>query len=221
MCMDILRKKMQRTVYRMTLVKGFNMETAMAEYARLIAKGLPTFVEIKGVTYAGHDAPLDFSNVPFHEEVRHFCEKLVAYISDDYGLACEHEHSCCMLIAHKSLLRKGKWFTHIDYPQFFKLWEEWRKTGKAFTYEDYALETPSWALYGAKEGGFDPDHTRHRRGKKNERRDIAFKKAMDFIESDTKEFNKAKAATDLQKDYLSAKKKTQPKDDSDEKTVDT
>ena len=51
-CLDILRSKRQRTVYRVTLLKGYNME-CIHEYARLIQRGQPTFVEIKGVTFCG------------------------------------------------------------------------------------------------------------------------------------------------------------------------
>lgn len=30
---------------------------------------------------------------------------------------------------------------------------------------DYIAKTPKWALFGAEEGGFDPQDTRHRRNK--------------------------------------------------------
>lgn len=42
-----LKHKRVRTVYRLTLVKGFNTSD-IAEYARLITLGLPCFIEIKG-----------------------------------------------------------------------------------------------------------------------------------------------------------------------------
>jgi tRNA wybutosine-synthesizing protein 1 len=42
-CLDILREKKQRTVYRVTLLKGYNM-TCVQEYAALIKRGRPTFV---------------------------------------------------------------------------------------------------------------------------------------------------------------------------------
>ncbi len=44
--MDILRDKGCRTVYRLTLVKGFNMND-LVEYGELIRRGRPHFVEIK------------------------------------------------------------------------------------------------------------------------------------------------------------------------------
>ena len=47
-----LRNKGQRTVYRLTLVKGFNVEE-LDNYAKLVAIGNPDFIELKGVTYCG------------------------------------------------------------------------------------------------------------------------------------------------------------------------
>lgn len=47
-----LREKQQRTVYRLTLVKGWNAEELDA-YTELVELGKPDFVEIKGVTYCG------------------------------------------------------------------------------------------------------------------------------------------------------------------------
>jgi tRNA wybutosine-synthesizing protein 1 len=51
-CLDMLRVKEQRTVYRVTLLKGYNMHL-IQEYAALVARGKPTFIEIKGVTFCG------------------------------------------------------------------------------------------------------------------------------------------------------------------------
>lgn len=47
-----LREKQQRTVYRLTLVKGWNTEDVEA-YSSLFDIGNPDFIEIKGVTYCG------------------------------------------------------------------------------------------------------------------------------------------------------------------------
>lgn len=44
------------------------------------------------------------ANVPWHEEVVHFVQDLVDLIPD-YEIACEHEHSNCLLIAHKRVSR--------------------------------------------------------------------------------------------------------------------
>ena len=46
-------------------------------YAELIKRGRPNFIEIKGVTYCGGKRPeLGMKNVPWHEEVVGFGQKL-------------------------------------------------------------------------------------------------------------------------------------------------
>lgn len=158
--------KPYRTVFRLTLVKGYNMEE-IREYCKLIAIGKPTLIEVKGVTFCGSSdaSDLTMGNVPFHQEVRSFCEALCNEIGGgEYELACEHEHSCCVLIGHKSLCVEGKWHTWIDYPKFHEL----IASGEPFNTEDYMAPTPEWAVYGNAHAGFDPNETRFRkkRGKK-------------------------------------------------------
>ncbi|KAM9058705.1 S-adenosyl-L-methionine-dependent tRNA 4-demethylwyosine synthase TYW1 isoform 3-T5 [Megaptera novaeangliae] len=96
-----LAAKQQRTVYRLTLVKAWNVDELQA-YARLVSLGNPDFIEVKGVTYCGESSAssLTMANVPWHEEVVRFVCELVDLIAD-YEIACEHEHSSCLLIAHK------------------------------------------------------------------------------------------------------------------------
>jgi tRNA wybutosine-synthesizing protein 1 len=169
-CLDILREKrfQHRTVFRLTLVKGFNIEDEAEGYADLVEKGLPCFVEVKGVTYCGTSssagAGLTMQNVPFYEEVCAFVEALNAALERrglNYGIAAEHAHSCCILIASNRFKVQGKWHTRIDYDQFFKCLE----SGEPFTPEDYmGPETPEWATWG--NGGFDPrDERVFRKGK--------------------------------------------------------
>uniref|UniRef100_A0A8C8XVM5 S-adenosyl-L-methionine-dependent tRNA 4-demethylwyosine synthase TYW1 n=1 Tax=Panthera leo TaxID=9689 RepID=A0A8C8XVM5_PANLE len=95
-----LAAKQQRTVYRLTLVKAWNVDELQA-YAELVTLGNPDFIEVKGVTYCGESSAssLTMANVPWHEEVVHFVRELVALIPN-YEIACEHEHSNCLLIAH-------------------------------------------------------------------------------------------------------------------------
>lgn len=167
-CLSILgTKTSQRTVFRLTLVGGFNMgEAVCAEYAELVAKGMPCFVEIKGVTYCGTSkgSTLTMKNVPFYEEVKQFVETLndaLAARGLDYGIAAEHAHSCCILIAQKRFKIDGRWHTVIDYKRFFELLE----SGEEFGPLDYVAPTEEWAVYGSSEGGFSPEDVRHRRGK--------------------------------------------------------
>jgi tRNA wybutosine-synthesizing protein 1 len=164
-CIESLAKKGQRTVFRMTLVKQWNMDE-MRQYAELIERGRPSFVEIKGVTYCGTSkaSSLTMQNVPFHEEVISFTKQLLSatpYMRDSYELACEHEHSCCLLLANKRFKRNGQWNTWIDYGRFHQL----ARTGEPFTDVDYMAPTPAWAVFGAAERGFDPNETAYRRNK--------------------------------------------------------
>ncbi|KIX08221.1 uncharacterized protein Z518_02877 [Rhinocladiella mackenziei CBS 650.93] len=175
-CLDILREKrfIQRTVFRLTLVKGFNIEDEVEGYADLVAKGLPCFIEIKGVTYCGTSssagAGLTMQNVPFYGEVVAFVEALDQALAKrrlEYGIAAEHAHSCCVLLASKRFFIKEKWQTIIDYDRFFDLLEN----GVEFAPEDYCKETPEWALWG--NGGFDPRDDRvDRKGRPKEKKDM-------------------------------------------------
>lgn len=159
-CLDILKEKrfVQRTVFRLTLVKGFNIDDEAEGYADLVERGLPCFVEVKGVTYCGTSssagAGLTMQNVPFYEEVCAFVEALNAALERrglNYGIAAEHAHSCCILLAARDrFFVNGKWHTVIDYSKFFDCLE----SGQEFKPEDYMAETPEWALWG--KGGFDP-----------------------------------------------------------------
>ncbi|KAK7927736.1 wyosine base formation [Apiospora marii] len=175
-CLDILREKRfkQRTVFRLTLVKGFNVDDEVEGYADLVEKGLPCFVEIKGVTYCGTSssagAGLSMANVPFYAEVTDFVTALDRKLKErglDYGIAAEHAHSCCVLLASGRFRVDGKWHTRIDYQRFFELLEE-RGADGDWTPEEYMGEaTPEWATWG--NGGFDPrDERVDRKGRKIE-----------------------------------------------------
>ncbi len=174
-CLDIIREKRfcQRTVFRLTLVKGFNIEHEAEGYADLVGKGLPCFVEVKGVTFCGTSsssgAGLTMENVPFYEEVCAFVVVLNNALERRglrYGIAAEHAHSCCILIASHRFCRKGRWHTVIDYERFFECLE----SGKPFAPEDYVAETPEWALWG--NGGFHPADTRVKLKGKNKVKEV-------------------------------------------------
>ncbi|XP_061733624.1 S-adenosyl-L-methionine-dependent tRNA 4-demethylwyosine synthase TYW1 isoform X1 [Nerophis ophidion] len=168
-----LGEKRQRTVYRLTLVKAWNVEEMQA-YSELIALGQPDFIEVKGVTYCGESSAstLTMANVPWHQEVVSFVQQL-ADMLPQYEIACEHEHSNCLLIAHTKFKVDGEWWTWIDYERFQDLV---RAHGEcrgqsSFSSMDYMSRTPSWALFGAKEQGFDPVETRFQ--KRNKTKDLS------------------------------------------------
>ena len=61
-----------RTVIRITLVRGFNMNH-VEEYAKLIRKASPDFVEPKAFMHVGFSRlRLDYHNMPKHSEIRSF-----------------------------------------------------------------------------------------------------------------------------------------------------
>ncbi len=181
-CLDILRNRRfeQRTVFRLTLVKGFNMAEEVKGYADLVERALPGFVEVKGVTYCGTSAAgsagLTMQNVPFYEEVTEFVTELEKELTSrglQYGIGAEHAHSCCVLLADSTRFkRNGKWATRIDFERFFDLYEgkvpgTRTENGELVGWrpEDYiGDDTPEWALWG--NGGFDPrDQRVWRKGK--------------------------------------------------------
>ncbi|MCJ1316252.1 hypothetical protein MMC15_001573 [Xylographa vitiligo] len=192
-CLDILRaqRARMRTVFRLTLVKGFNIDDEVEGYADLVARGLPCFVEVKGVTYCGTAgsgaAGLTMRNVPFYAEVVAFVtalDRALAARGLAYGIAAEHAHSCCVLLASTRFRVGGKWRTLIDYDAFFACLQR----GGDFAPEDYmGGETPEWAAWGR--GGFDPrDERVDRKGRKivvveeeEEERGMGQRKAVEVV----------------------------------------
>lgn len=168
-CLDILRTKQshQRTVFRLTLVKGFNIGN-ISSYADLVQRGQPCFIEVKGATYSGssdgNGNPLTMQNIPYYEECTTFVKKFTEELQRrglNYEVAAEHAHSNCILIANTKFKIDDEWYTHIDFAKFF----ENLNSGKNFTYMDYMSKTPEWALFG--NGGFAPGNTRvYRKDKK-------------------------------------------------------
>ncbi|OAV92272.1 hypothetical protein PTTG_09480 [Puccinia triticina 1-1 BBBD Race 1] len=168
---DIVRKKRIRTVFRLTLVKGENSDE-IKEYAELIRRGQPDFIEVKGVTYCGYpgSSNLTIKNSPWHNEVIKFVEDLCEEINDpryrssqdqgpiaEYGLAAEHAHSCCVLAAHQKYYFDDQWHTWIDYNKFFELVEAGQKDFEGL---DYCDVTPEFALFGSPQAGFSPEDQR-------------------------------------------------------------
>lgn len=167
--LSALSKKGQRTVYRLTLVKEWNVEE-MEGYRNLVAIGNPDFIEVKGVTFCGvskkGQSNLTMQNVPWHQEVLHFTEKL-ADMLPGYEIASEHEHSNCVLIANTKFKEGKSWNTWIDYDKYHDLLSRYELSGgkETFTSTDYMAPLPDWATFGSNERGFDPEEKRHYRNK--------------------------------------------------------
>lgn len=72
----------------------------------------------QGVTYCGDSGSsgLSISNSPFHADVVAFGQAICEARGGEYGLAAEHAHSCCLLLARRDrFFVDGRWHTWIDY----------------------------------------------------------------------------------------------------------
>ncbi len=144
---------------------------------------------MKGVTFCGKSdaSNLNMTNSPWHHEVVALAQKLQGELAKlreaandneekipEYGLACEHKHSCSVLLARVDqfsvkdpITGNRKWRTWINYDKFQELAaKNAADPSFKFSVVDYLEDTPSWAVFGAEEEGFDPTDTRHRRKKK-------------------------------------------------------
>ncbi|MBN1645341.1 4-demethylwyosine synthase TYW1 [Candidatus Woesearchaeota archaeon] len=75
-----LLDKFDRSCIRLTLVKNVNM-VYPEQYAELIKKTNPDFVELKAYMWVGHSRNrLEIDNMPYHHEIRAFAEKIVKKI---------------------------------------------------------------------------------------------------------------------------------------------
>jgi tRNA wybutosine-synthesizing protein 1 len=88
-----------RTVFRMNLVKDLNMFPEQAkEYAQLIKKSQPLFIEIKGFMSVGFARErLGYERMPTNKEMEYFISILLKELKkirlDEYKLLDEHEFS--------------------------------------------------------------------------------------------------------------------------------
>ena len=95
--LELLPSLSCRKVIRITLVKGYNMCEEGA-YARLIERAEPDFVEPKAFMWVGFSRRrLGFENMPRHEEVRAFAERLATELG--YNILDESVPSRVVLIS--------------------------------------------------------------------------------------------------------------------------
>lgn len=93
-----------RTVTRITTVKGWNMGY-YDEYAELIAKADPDFVEVKGYVWVGYSRErMKEENMPSHSEIRQFAQGLAPRIG--YSFEAEREDSRVALLVHPEAERQ-------------------------------------------------------------------------------------------------------------------
>lgn len=91
-----LLKGIKRSCIRITLVKGLNM-IYPEQYARLIEKSSPKFVELKAYMNVGYSKQrLDIKTMPLHPEVKEFAEKIVK--NSEYKIIDEKKESRVVLL---------------------------------------------------------------------------------------------------------------------------
>jgi len=94
--LEIINRLSCRTVFRINLVKELNMgDKLIREYANLIKKSKPNFIEVKGYMAVGNARKrLGYERMPTHEDIKEFSKKLAKELdSKNYKILDEHEHS--------------------------------------------------------------------------------------------------------------------------------
>tara|TARA_Y100000310_G_scaffold344401_1_gene456979 strand:+ start:2559 stop:3773 length:1215 start_codon:yes stop_codon:yes gene_type:complete len=135
--LEYLAKKQERTCIRLTLIKDLNMQDP-EEYAKMIMKGNPDFIEAKAYMWIGASVNrLEKSNMPMHEEVVRFTKDLVKYL-EAYEIVSEHIPSRVVMLAKKKFKVNNIWKTWIDFPKY----DELVNAKKPFTTNDYLKKTP-------------------------------------------------------------------------------
>jgi len=88
-----------RTVLRMTLVKDKNM-CCENEYAKLILKAMPDFLELKSFMSVGYSRKrLGYERMPSHSETKDFASRLIEYLKKEgYKILDEKKESRVVLL---------------------------------------------------------------------------------------------------------------------------
>jgi tRNA wybutosine-synthesizing protein 1 len=141
--LDYMAEKPYRTCIRLTMIKDINMIEPQ-NYARLIKKGDPDFIEVKAYMHVGASMKyLKRENMPLHEEIIGFSKALLSYLPE-YDIVSEHIPSRVVMLTKKKFKKGEKWYTWIDFPKFHEL----AQTGNVFSTDDFLKRTPSTGLSG-------------------------------------------------------------------------
>ena len=97
--LELMKKLPTRKVIRITLVRDLNMQNEK-DYAKLIKKAFPDFIEVKGYMSVGFARKrLGYERMPTHKEVKKFAEKLLKYLkSEKYKFLDEKIESRVVLL---------------------------------------------------------------------------------------------------------------------------
>ena len=127
-CLDLLRTRKYRTCIRLSMIENENMDDAR-NYAKLIRKGEPDFIELKSYVWVGASQKhYKVQNMPFMESMKNFMDELLKELPE-YEYLAEHGPSRAILLGKKSFNKKH-W---INFPKFFELVRE----GKDYSAIDY------------------------------------------------------------------------------------
>jgi tRNA wybutosine-synthesizing protein 1 len=96
--LEILQLLNCRTIFRINLIQNLNMaEKNINEFARLIKKSRPMFVELKGFMSVGFARErLGYDRMPWHKDVLNFAKKLTT--TTGLRILDEHERSCAVVL---------------------------------------------------------------------------------------------------------------------------
>jgi tRNA wybutosine-synthesizing protein 1 len=99
--LELLPSLDTRTVIRHTLVDGWNMdEKHISEYAKLISKANPMFVEPKGYVFVGYSRKrMTIKNMPTYDQIKVFGNKLAEEMG--YNFLMEKPDSLVVLLSNK------------------------------------------------------------------------------------------------------------------------
>ncbi|MHA1860089.1 MAG: 4-demethylwyosine synthase TYW1 [Candidatus Asgardarchaeia archaeon] len=83
---EIFRNLKTRRVMRLTIIKGFNdSEDLLEDFAEMFEYARPDFIEVKAYMYLGYSTMrLKRENMPTHEYIREFSEKLLEHLDSYY-----------------------------------------------------------------------------------------------------------------------------------------
>lgn len=116
--LDLLAKVNTRTVLRMTLVKGLNMNNPEG-YAQLIQRASPKYVEVKGFSFVGSaretQRGLSMDSIPQHDEIKEYAIKIAELTG--YIFTAEHKPSRVVLLCRDE---EAKAHRIIDFSQIGK-----------------------------------------------------------------------------------------------------
>lgn len=98
--LELMSKLKTTTVLRITLVKGIN-DINPDQYAKLIQKANPKFVEVKAYMYVGFSQQrLEIKNMPFHDDVKLFAKEILKHLKN-YKLKDEKKESRVVLLSRR------------------------------------------------------------------------------------------------------------------------